>query len=285
MLPMQRKVMLVTAYDGTEFHGWQRQEGVRTVQEVLEKAARRSCQHQVDMVCSGRTDSGVHAAAHVVSFATSATVPATGLRHSIGSRLPKDLAILAALDVHPRFDARKSAISKLYRYRIHNARARPVERMTHRYTYHYWHKLDAGRMQEAARHFVGTHDFSAMAASGCQRETMVRTVLRCDVRRVGSEIQIDVEGTGFLYKQVRNMAGTLIFAGCGHFEPGDIPEILESKQRSRGGDTAPARGLSLRWVRYPPEQLRPLVPVDAADGATADGEIIKPPVPDAWGDG
>jgi tRNA pseudouridine38-40 synthase len=159
--------------------------------------------------------------------------------------------------------ASSSATSKLYRYTIHNHTDRPVARLRHRYVYHCWRPLDAAIMQEAANQFVGTHDFTALASS-CERLSKVRTVLRCDVVRRGCTIRIDVEGTGFLYNQVRNMAGTLVEVGRGHWPPQRIAEIIASKQRSMAGPTLPAHGLCMWWVRYPEHLLRPAAAEDAA---------------------
>lgn len=262
---MERRVYLVITYDGTEFHGWQSQPGLRTVQGVIEQAARRAVRHQVGLVASGRTDQGVHAAGHVCSFVTNCTLPTEKLRHSIGSRLPKDVSIVTLRDVHPEFHATRSAVSKLYRYRIFNAPGRPVEYEQQLYTYHYWQPLDIQRMRAGARHFIGEMDYSAMAASGSVRETMVRRVLRCDVDRHLEEIFIDVEGTGFLYRQVRNMVGTLLNVGTGLWEPDRIVDILRSQNRNNAGPTVPARGLCLRWVRYPPHLLVPPPAIDRND--------------------
>ena len=190
------------------------------------------------------------------------------LRHAIGSRQPADIAILEARDVHPSFHATWSAEAKLYRYRIHNAVGRPVEHLTQRYAAHIWHELDLDRMQAAATHFIGEHDFTAMAAAGTVRQSMVRTVLRCDVERNLDEIRIDVMGTGFLYKQVRNMVGTLLKVGRGRWEPERVAAIITSRDRDQAGPTAPARGLCLRWVRYPPHLLTP----------PAVGSVDAPPV-------
>jgi tRNA pseudouridine38-40 synthase len=254
---VERTICLLVAYDGNEFHGWQQQPGLRTVQGILEQALRRVVRHQVDLVGSGRTDSGVHAAGHVSSFVTTCRLPPEKLRHAIGSRLPKDVSVIAARDVAPGFHATLNAASKLYRYRIHNVRGRPVEHQRQPYTYHYWEPLDVERMGAGARHFVGEMDFSAMANAGPARETMIRRVLRCDIDRHLDEIRIDVEGTGFLYKQVRNMVGTLLNVGRGHWEPDRVAVVLSSRDRSAAGATAPARGLCLMWVRYPAELMRP----------------------------
>jgi len=252
------------AFDGTDFHGWQAQPGFRTVQELLTATTQRALRHPVSISGSGRTDSGVHAAAHVCHFDTTCQFPVESMRHALGSRLPKDIAILAIRDVNREFHATRSAISKLYRYRIHNALGRPVERLSQSYAYHHWHDLDVDRMQVAARHFVGEMDFTSMTATRGIRECMVRRVIRCDIERHLDEIRIDVEGTGFLYRQVRNMVGTLMHIGCGRWEPDRLPEILASKDRSAAGPTAPACGLCLRWVRYPAHLLRP-PPSDATE--------------------
>ncbi len=252
---MERTIYLLVAYDGSEFHGWQLQPNLRTVQGVIEQALRRVVRHRVDLVGSGRTDAGVHAAGHVSHFVTTCELEPAKMKHAIGARLPKDVSILALREVNAGFDARRSAISKLYRYRIYNAPGRPVEHLLQRHTYHFWQPLDLERLRAAARHFPGERDFSAMTAAGGTRESMIRTVLRCDVERHLNEIRIDVEGTGFLYKQVRNMVGTLINVGEGRWEPDHVAEILESRSRANAGPTVPARGLCMQWVRYPPQAI------------------------------
>jgi tRNA pseudouridine38-40 synthase len=275
---MHRNVRLLVAYDGTDFHGWQTQPGLRTVQDLIEQAVRRVVRHQVTVIGSGRTDSGVHAAGQVANFITTSQMPAENLRKAIGSRLPKDVSVYGAADVPLGFRATRDAVSKQYRYTIHNDHDRPVRSRTHRYAYHFWHPLDVERMQSAADHWVGRHDFAAFASSGHGRESTIRTVLRVEVSRRYDEVYVDVEGSGFLYNQVRNMVGTLIEIGRGHWAPQRARDILESLDRSNAGPTAPARGLCLQWVRYdlnreyplPPqfreEQFAPLI--EAADPAS-----------------
>ncbi len=254
---MRRTIYLRIAYEGTEFHGWQVQAEQRTVQGVLERMLGRVLAHPVELACAGRTDSGVHAFGQVAGFSTTCRMPADKIKTAVVSRLPPDVAIVHARDVHPDFHATKDAICKLYRYRLHASPDRPVCALSHRYTYHFWKPLDVERMNEAARLFVGTRDFSALAGAGCRRVTMVRTVLGCEVRRQRDEVIIDVTGTGFLYRQVRNMVGTLLNVGCGMWEPQRVETILESRDRSHAGPTAPALGLTLQWVRYPLEKLTP----------------------------
>lgn len=248
--------MFVLAYDGTDFHGWQTQPGLRTVQGVLEETARRVLGHPVEIRGAGRTDAGVHAAGQAANFHSDSEIPIPRMRHALGSRLSKDMSLLRGLEVDASFVASRHPISKLYRYRVYACPDRPVTELLQRYTHHFWHPLDLERMRVAARYFVGTQDFAAMASKGSERLSTTRTVLRCEVYRRYHEVRFDIEGTGFLYNQVRNMVGTLIEVGRGHWEPEHVHEILRSKDRSQAGPTAPAKGLCLQWVRYPPALLR-----------------------------
>lgn len=287
---MYRNVRLLVAYDGTDFHGWQRQPGLRTVQEVIEQATRRVVRHQVHVNGSGRTDSGVHAVGQVANFLTTCDMPCENLRKAIGSRLPKDVSIYHACEVPLGFRASRDAVSKQYRYTLYNDQQRPVRTQAHRHAYHFWHPLDERRMQEAALHWIGRHDFAAFATSGHGRESTVRSVHRIAVSRYYEEVHIDVEGSGFLYNQVRNMVGTLIEIGRGHWSVQRALDILLSCDRSNAGPTAPARGLSLQWVRYdllreypvPPNlkvgELEPLSP-DEIDTPAALTDEDEPPAP------
>lgn len=274
---IERTYYMLVAYEGTSFHGWQRQPEMRTVQGLVEQAVRRTCRHQVDVHGSGRTDAGVHAAGQVASFVTTSEIPPHKLQHAIGSRLPKDVSIVALRKVADDFHAQHSAVSKCYRYRIHNMPGRPVERLRQRYTYHYWKPLDIDRMREGARHMVGRQDYTALAAKAGIKEDMVRNVLRCDIERRGAEIWISVVGEGFLYNQVRNMAGTLIKVGEHAWEPGYVADIIASRDRDNAGPTAPALGLCLQWVRYPAADLRPQVREGPADEETPRG--LHEPIP------
>ena len=263
---MPRKIQLLIAYDGTGFHGWQSQPGMRTVQSVLAHAIRRVVKEPVEVLGSGRTDSGVHAAGQVAHFETTSGIPTSNLRLAIGSRLPKDMTVIRVREVHPDFHSIRSALSKCYRYRIHNAIGRPVGQLRDRYTYHVWHPIDEERLRAGAQHFLGERDFSAMASKAAPRESYVRLVTRVSVFRRFHELIIDVEGSGFLYRQVRNMVGTLLEVGRGHWEPDHVAAILESLDRSKAGPTAPAKGLCLQWLRYPAPLLRP--PPAASDQTT-----------------
>ncbi len=246
----ERNIKLVVAYEGTNYHGWQRQPGLPTVQGTIEQAARRVLRHQVDVVGSGRTDAGVHASGQVANVFTTCDIPVDNMRRAIGSRLPKDITIVQASEVPLGFDAIKSSRGKLYRYRVHAAEGRPAERHQQRYTYHFWQPLELEPMRRAARHMVGQRDFAAMASKGSPRESTVRTVLGIQIGRRYDEIHVDVQGRGFLYNQVRNMVGTLLEVGRGHWPAEYVAEIMAGRDRTRAGPTAPARGLCLQWVRY-----------------------------------
>ncbi|MBU0638734.1 MAG: tRNA pseudouridine(38-40) synthase TruA [Planctomycetes bacterium] len=257
---MERNVKLIIAYDGTEFHGWQRQRGVRTVQAEIEQVAQRVMRHPLTLVGASRTDAGVHARGQTAHLLTSATIPVQNLWRAIGQRLPADVALVHAAEVPLGFHATRDARGKLYRYRIHNATARPTTRLAARHTWHVWFSLDPERMRAAAAALTGTHDFAAFASSGCTRASTVRTVRRVSVRRVYDEIVIDVEGAGFLYNQVRNMVGTLFEVGRGHWPVERVAEIIAARDRRQAGPTAPAQGLCLQWVQYGCDR-------GAADGA------------------
>ncbi len=248
---MDRNIKLVLAYDGTEFHGWQRQAGVRTVQAVVEDVLRHILRHPLHVDGASRTDAGVHARGQVARVVTAAPIPVENLRRAAGHHLPPDVALvhaeLAAPDFHPR-----AALGKLYRYRLFNAVRRPVEVLQGRYAWHVWYPLDLERMRAAAALLVGTHDFAAFASQGAPRQTTVRTVQRIGIRRCVDEVLIDVAGDGFLYNQVRNMVGTLFEVGRGHWPPERVSEILASRDRSHASITAPAHGLCLQWVCYGP---------------------------------
>lgn len=269
---MLRNLMITLAYDGSAFHGWQFQPGLRTVQGCLEQALRRVLRHQVVVIGCSRTDAGVHAAGHVANVYTTHPGPAHGLFRAVGSRLPKDMTVIHLAEVPLTFHSTRSAVSKLYRYRLFNTVGRPCEQQAQMYVYHCWHPLDLEVMRAAAEHWIGTYDFTPFASSGSRRGSTIRTIHRIEICRLGREVVVEMEGGGFLYKQVRNMVGTLVEIGRGHWPVERAKEMLESGERSYTGPTAPARGLCLRWVRYDLPNLPPTPPELLARAASA-----KPP--------
>lgn len=249
-MPAPRNIRMTLAYDGTDFHGWQTQPGCRTVQGAVNDAVRRICGHPLTVHGAGRTDAGVHAAGQVASFETGCAIPLRNLYLAIGHRLPPDVSLIDLREATPDFHASRSARSKLYRYRIHNHAARPVESFTQRYAAHIWHALDVDRMRAAAADWIGRHDFAGLASAGHPRPCTVRTIHTVEIRRSFREVVIDVQGDGFLYNQVRNMVGTLIEIGRGHWPVERAREIIAARDRRLAGPTAPALGLSLCWVAY-----------------------------------
>lgn len=253
----ERVFKLVLAYDGTNFHGWQSQVGVRTVQDEFENVARRVLRHPLRIGGASRTDAGVHARGQVAHLRTTASIPVENLRRAIGHRLPPDLA-LVHLRLMPRgFHASRDARGKLYRYRIYDAGRRPVAALALPYAWPARHALGVEPMRAAAAFLVGTHDFAAFAGAGSPRPTTVRTVRRIEIRRLCEQIILDVEGDGFLYNQVRNMVGTLAEVGRGLWPPERVAAILASRDRTQAGPTAPPQGLCLEWVRYAPDWSPP----------------------------
>jgi tRNA pseudouridine38-40 synthase len=243
-----RNVKLVVAYNGAAYHGWQRQaDGLDTVQQRLEEALVRVVRHPVVVFGAGRTDAGVHAAGQVANFhTTNLAIPLAGLVAATNSRLPRDIVILSAEQVGENFHAARSAVGKTYRYRLYVAPTRPVELVG--LVYHYWRPLDVERMRQAAVALVGEHDFRGFATSAEQRDVTVRRIDSCQVAEAGSEIHITIRGNGFLYNMVRNIVGTLIEIGRGHWPVERIDRILESRSRGDAGPTAPPDGLTLVCV-------------------------------------
>jgi tRNA pseudouridine38-40 synthase len=254
VLPPRRNIKLVVAYDGSGYHGWQRQAaGFDTIQERLEQAIARVVGHPVVVFGAGRTDAGVHAAGQVANFyTTNLAIPVSGLRRAVNARLPRDIVIRSAAEVCEDFHAARSAKGKTYRYRICVSPIRPVERCGQ--VYHYWRPLDVRAMREAAAKLLGEHDFRGFASSVEQRENTIRTIRRCEVAENGDEIRITIRGDGFLYNMVRNIVGTLVEIGRGRWDGDRIDLIFSTRNRSDAGPTAPPDGLSLLCVHYDDER-------------------------------
>ncbi len=251
----KRNIRLVIAYNGSAYHGWQRQiEGIDTVQQRVEEAAVRVVRHPLAVSGAGRTDAGVHAEGQVANFRTpNFSIPLRGLRRAMNSRLPDDIAIRSASESPIGFHSSRTAIGKTYRYRIFVAPQRPVALAG--LVYHYWRALDVERMRAGAVRLIGTHDFRGLATSAEVRENTVRTIHRCEVSAQDSEVVVSVEGDGFLYNMVRNLVGTLVEIGRGRWEPNQIDTILATCDRRNAGPTAPPDGLYLMCVHYRPEDL------------------------------
>lgn len=243
-----RHIRLVVEYDGTSLCGWQRQSNGPTVQGHLEAALAQLLQHAVTVTGASRTDAGVHARGQVASFRTERTIPLHGVRRGLNSLLPEAIAIREATEVGDDFHPRFSATGKHYRYTV---LARPDR--SPRWRDRAWHvpeplALDATR--EAAALLLGEHDFAAFRAAGCTANTTIRRIDTIDVVAGDELLTLEVRGNAFLRNMVRIVAGTLVEVGRGRLTPAQVREILESRDRTRAGITAPAHGLELIEVRY-----------------------------------
>ena len=244
-------------YDGTAFMGWQSQiHAGRTVQASLEEALAKVADHAVEVVCAGRTDAGVHARGQVVHFDSAARRSLRGWLLGVNSNLPADVAAGWIQETPEDFHARFSAEARQYRYVILNRLTRPaLERELLTWSHR---PLDAERMQRAAQYLVGRHDFSAFRSVECQAKHPVRNLQRLDVHREGERVIIDAVADGFLHHMVRNIAGVLMAVGEGKRDVDWSKTVLEGRDRSLGGVTTPAAGLSLMAVRYPQRFAMPL---------------------------
>jgi tRNA pseudouridine38-40 synthase len=243
---------LVLGYDGTDFRGWQRQPdgprqpGCRTVQGVLEEAVRKITGKQVVVHGAGRTDAGVHALGQVAGFRGAFKLSDEVLLRALNAVLPEDVRVFSLAEAPSDFHARKSARSKLYRYRIVlSPQPSPLDR---RFVLHWPYPLEVGPMRAAARLFVRTADFTAFSSN--RDRSPVRTVTRSGLRRSGDELVYTIESAGFLRYMVRTIVGTLLEVGRGRIAPARIEEIFRLKDRSLAGATAAAKGLTLIRVDY-----------------------------------
>jgi tRNA pseudouridine38-40 synthase len=249
-----RNLKLTLSYDGTDFSGWQVQPETATIQGALASAIGRITGEKVLPQASGRTDAGVHALAQVVTFVTESSVPTANLQKALNDILPASIRILQAEEVSDDFHARHSAKAKTYGYRIYREAICPP--FLARYVWHYPYPLEEGEMASAAALVIGEHDFTSFAAvdpeRGCEDASVlnVRQILSSSWERLGEEFVYTVRGSGFLHHMVRNLVGTFILVGKGTLKPDDIARILEAKNRSQAGATAPASGLYLVNVEY-----------------------------------
>lgn len=239
---------LTIEYDGTEYHGWQKQPNGRTIQETIENALSVMAKEPVRLTGSGRTDAGVHALGQAASFRCSRRIPPDAFVAGLNSLLPDDIVILSCEPVHPRFHAQYDARLKTYRYRIRNHSLPSA--ICRRFEWFFPRQLDAREMQKAAAYLPGTHDFSSFQASGSNASHPFRTVTEARVYREQDHIFFEITADGFLRYMVRNIVGTLVDVGTGRKEPESFRKILLSGDRGEAGATAPAHGLFLVRVVY-----------------------------------
>jgi tRNA pseudouridine38-40 synthase len=255
-----QNLKLTIAYDGADFHGWQLQPGLPTIQGALQDALRQITQEPITIHGASRTDAGVHALGQVAHFKTHSTLDAQEIQRGMNALLPPSVRVVAAQQVGQDFHSRWLAQGKTYRYRIYRGEVLPP--FDHRRAFHYPWPLDEDAMSAAARAFEGQHDFTSFAASTGSEEDdkdrdMQRVIHSSEIvrdherERERDEIAYVVRGRSFLRYMVRKIVGTLIEVGKGRLAPGDIPLIFEARDRSRSGPTVPPEGLYLVALEYP----------------------------------
>jgi len=243
------RIALGLEYDGTHYHGWQSQTGLHTVQSKVEEALSKVADLPIEVICAGRTDTGVHATNQVIHFDSANERTIRAWIHGANSFLPKDICIRFGKEISDDFHARYSATARRYRYVIFNSPIRP-SLFRSNVTWQY-RQLDHQAMHEAAQCLLGEQDFTSFRSVECQSNTPQRNIHQLSVSRSGDLIMIDITANAFLHHMVRNIAGTLIAVGAGKQTVGWVNEVLQAKDRRMGAETAPPYGLYLVEVTYP----------------------------------
>lgn len=244
-----KRIMLVVAYEGTAYCGWQLQPNGNTIEAELNTHLSQLFGEKIQVIGASRTDAGVHALGNVAVFDTHGRMPGEKVSYALNQRLPKDIVVQKSMEVAADFHPRRCESIKTYEYRILNREfPLPMYRDTACFTYE---KLDVSAMREACGFFLGEHDFKAFCSVKTQAATTVRTIYGLTVEEKEPWVRIQVKGNGFLYNMVRIIAGTLMEVGRHRYAPQDVEKILESKEREMAGPTAPACGLTLLSIEYP----------------------------------
>ncbi len=243
------RVALMVEYDGSLYHGWQAQPGLRTVQQVLEEALAGVASHEVSVVCAGRTDTGVHATSQIVHFDADYARATRAWIHGANSFLPKDVCVQWAAVMPDDFHARYSATARGYRYVIYNTPIRPAL-LRGNVTWQH-RQLDQRVMQQASQFLIGEQDFTSFRSVECQSKTPMRNIHHLQVTRRGDMVIIDITANAFLHHMVRNIAGVLMAVGSGRKPLAWVQDVLLAKDRKLGAETAPPYGLYLVAVTYP----------------------------------
>ena len=248
---MKNNIRITLEYDGSRYDGWQKQGNTdNTIQGKLENVLFRMSGEEIEVHGSGRTDAGVHARGQVANFHINAEICPDGesAREYLNRYLPDDIRVLSAKIVPERFHSRLSATSKTYGYYVETGDKKNV--FERKYVYGCGKKLDVKAMRQAAEFLIGEHDFKSFCCVRTQAESTVRTIYSLEVLQEGSEIIIRIKGNGFLYNMVRIITGTLIQVGKGRFKPEYVKQMLEAKDRTVAGQTAPPQGLTLVGIEY-----------------------------------
>lgn len=243
-----RRLKFLVAYDGTDYHGFARQPNAITVQQVMEDAIYNLTKQRVEVIGSGRTDTGVHAKGQCCIIDIETSIPTERFGKALNGRLPSNIVIRevedVSMDFHPRYAVKK----KTYRYQILTSKQN--DPFVSNYVYFYPYELNIYLMREAAQHIMGTHDFKCFCSAGGGAKTTVRTVYSIELKQIEDMIQIDICGNGFLYNMVRIIVGTLIQVGIGKITPNKMEEIIKSTDRNLAGPTAPPTGLTMLDIKY-----------------------------------
>ena len=244
-----KRIKLVTAYDGTNYHGSQIQNNGETIEGVLKMELSSLLKEDIQSIGASRTDAGVHARGNVFVFDTESRIPPEKFTYALNARLPEDIRIQYSEEVPLTFHPRHQDTVKTYEYRVLNRKLPLPEYRLH--THFTYEALNIEKMQQACKFFIGEYDFASFCAAGSQVESTVREIYDLHVKKEGDLITISVTGNGFLYNMVRIIAGTLLKVGSGQFAPEDMEGIIQGRDRSLAGPTAPAKGLTLIEIRYP----------------------------------
>lgn len=242
------RYLIKFSYDGSSYYGFQRQKGKESIQEKLEDALTKVNNNQKTVLtATGRTDKGVHALCQYAHADIHVSITENKLKRALNSNLPEDIHVIETKLVPDTFHARYNVIEKEYQYFINLGEYNPLER---KYVFQYNHILNIEKMKEGIKHFIGEHDFRAFATDNKEKENCIRTITNASIELNHDKVKITFKGNGFLRYQVRNMVGILIRIGENKLEPRKIKEIIESKDRSKSGKTAPPEGLYLTSIKY-----------------------------------
>lgn len=246
-----RNIQLVIEYDGSRYDGWQKQLGNPksvTIQDKIEEVLSRMDNEKVEVFGAARTEAGVHAYRQIANFHTNTSMKVFEIKHYLNRFLPRDIAVLEALEVPERFHASFNAKSFIYEYKISTGEVPSV--FDRKYNYYCFKRLDIGKMQKAAKYFIGNHDFKALSDNKRMKKSTIRTIFDIDIYGDNKETVITVKGDDFWPHMVRILVGTLMEVGLGNMDVSAMEEIIQSKNRDLAGPTAEAKGLFLVDVLY-----------------------------------
>jgi len=244
----QNNYKLKISYDGTRYFGWERQPNKETIQGKIENVLSRMCDTDIEIIGAGRTDAGVHAKAMIANVHMETTMTEEDILEYMNRYLPDDIAVLTVTKASDRFHARYNAKGKTYCYTIFNGKVKPV--FNRKYYTFIEEKLDVEAMREASNYLVGEHDFKSFCGNPKMKKSTIREIKSIDIKSSKGYIYLYFTGTGFLQYMVRILVGTLLMVGKGEMRPEEVKDVLDARDRTKAGQTAPAKGLRLEKVYY-----------------------------------